>query len=208
MRLRGWPGSSRPTASGPGLRPTGRSSLRAGPLGHRGQRSSRSLWGVVRRRQHELAPGRDLRHRPVGPVRRGRSPRASCSGSGASITWPSSAGGPASCPTTRRTEMPGAGRWTSTSWPVPADSSASSLPANERPSTRDDDAMLKLRTKAQRTEASAVARGRPTSAADPLRRFLGWCVHAYTALGLIARGDDRRAPRPRRPRRVPDGRSC
>ena len=46
-------------------------------------------------------------------------------------------------------------------------------------------AMVKLQVRKRRKTPQPARAGRP---AGPLEKFLGWCVHGYTALGLVAAG--------------------
>ena len=48
--------------------------------------------------------------------------------------------------------------------------------------------MLKLRSQTKRPEKTKAARPRSTELHPPtaMGKFLGWCVHGYTALGLVA----------------------
>ena len=98
-RLRGWPRrlavESRATPAA-----ERRTTVRAGPVGSRPEHR-RGLLGSHGDRQHELAPGRDLRRRPLGPVRGGAG-HPGWSGSERSCTWPCGGEGPRSWPSTRR----------------------------------------------------------------------------------------------------------
>ena len=79
-RLRGWPRTQSEIAQGEvGSDQSGSSRVLAGPVGPSGKSGGGRL-GRIRRGQHELAQGRDLRRRPVGPICRGASPRCYCSG--------------------------------------------------------------------------------------------------------------------------------